>query len=101
MLTYYFILKNIIKYLECNFKVLNLELSNQKQKLLTMKRLTKITAQIGNSEPFVLYFEGKPTNNQIKIVCGGIVINNIETVYSNLTPNYSVDKSTLCGYHVN
>jgi hypothetical protein len=39
MLTYYFILKNIIKYLECNFKVLNLELSNQKQKLLTMTQL--------------------------------------------------------------
>jgi hypothetical protein len=34
MLTYYFILKNIIKYLECNIKVTNLELSNQKQKLL-------------------------------------------------------------------
>jgi hypothetical protein len=46
MLTYYFILKNIIKYLECNFKVINLELSNQKQNENFRNSSTDISKQL-------------------------------------------------------
>jgi hypothetical protein len=48
MLTYYFILKNIIKYLECNFEVTIFDISNQKQKLLTMTQQTEYKNIVSN-----------------------------------------------------